>query len=252
MLIIFRFILLLVALFQSSAGQAYIATGSSEWNSEWWLNDQPAFVGHGAYGVDVSRFVINGKNKATLKLSQIPGSPFVRPTSKIVVSKDLFDKGREIWSYSTHDFQTGKVSFEFEADRTTRWTWESAEKLQKEDDVRNAVTGMASVLAEAIKKGTEVDFIKIPLGQWQKIENGSKDREIANEISLLKSIDKSTVEVINKDQFKIRTGTKLVLVYSDLGPLIKAKAKINGVLVTIVIEYIYFFKKKEKWIMLFP
>lgn len=239
---------------QMICANVYVATGSSGWNSEWWINEQPAFVGHGAYGVNVSRFIVDGNNKVVFKLAPIVGAVSSKPTSKLVVAKSLFDKGDEVWRYSEHDATKGELSFNFnfDVDRQNRWVWESADNLKVVIDHKETLFKMIKSLKKAVKNKKNADFLKLSIGSW-KLDQGQADEKIMEDrLSLLKSIDKTTIKEVDESSYKLKSGSKVVMVYSNDGSLLKGKSKLDGMEINFVIDYIYFYKQKGKWIMLFP
>lgn len=241
-----------IVLSQLANANIYTATGSSNWNTEWWINGQPAFVGHGAYGVNVSKFIIDGDNNATLKLASIANTVLAKPVSKLVVGESIFDQGTDIWSYSGHNVIKGEVSFDFNVEQRNHWAWESADKLNDGDDFNEILFGIIELFKKAVKNKEQKTFLELPIGSW-KVKRGEIEKKLMKDrLSIFRSIDKTTIKLVEKTNYKIRSGTKMILVYSDTGPLLKGDSQYNGTKIKLVVDYIYFFKKRGRWTMLFP
>ncbi len=63
----------------------YFVEGAYQWNTQWYINGEPAIIGYGDYFEDVTRFLVKGENRI-----EIIADPFDNIESRNDFSSSLF------------------------------------------------------------------------------------------------------------------------------------------------------------------
>ncbi|MEM9445233.1 MAG: hypothetical protein AAGA18_07745 [Verrucomicrobiota bacterium] len=233
----------------------YVVTGTNGWNVTWYLNDQPVYIGHGAFVLDVSKFVKNGDNHVRC-VAKVYSDTAVPHNFKLSKIKNITDKGITLWSSReivNNSDSSVELSFVFYGESKTKWRWEQSQIIPVLDQQqRNILLNKANSFLLSLKENGVKAIRSSILLDWQA-SSSKHTGYLQSALDVLEKSKLSNPRIVSLKQLEILQGTKLVLIYSDKNNLFEAESILNessSKKVSLVIPYIFFIKEDDTWKML--
>ncbi|QQL46018.1 hypothetical protein [Sulfuriroseicoccus oceanibius] len=238
--------MLVLALLSSSCGGSgnsekvterdlYVVNGASGWTSEWWVNGEPVFVGWGQYGKDISKFVGDGENLIRLKASPLRENVGSEPEFRLVRSKSLFKQGELLHAFSREGDDYVPFSMNLLSGRSVMWR--DGEVLS---DIPQAELSAVANYALSCVAGGADERRDVNLVEWDAGAEGFGELLLVD------------AQVAPMDSYCLRVGSKLCLVWSDRGALLRGSVEMEGGgKMNVFVEFLYIYKKGGVWFVLF-
>ncbi len=248
----FTFILLTGQLTGSEIRFLYFVEGIPGVETVWFINNQPVVRGNSGYSQEISRFVIPGANSGYVHYPRGVGLP-IKKNLKITKARSLQSDGETVVSVepnsANHELQTDEFTFDANIPESVAWIWQVSDSIDafSNSDKAEVRDFVAEYLNEFLNENP--DMAKFHILTWSaKIRKPSQDKLKQLKLAIQRlHANESSLKVIDREKIEVINGTKVLLVYSADGPLLKQSSMGEF---GITIPTLYLVKVSGKWAIL--
>ena len=207
---------------KNASHRRYYIQGANEWNVQYYINDEPAFIAYGSYGEEVTRYIKDGKNYV-----KIFANPIKKKNNKVHCHTFLLEGDNTLTENKIIDgilqkdsfYNSTEKQFSFNANFQRKCIWEMSDEIETftekdKDEIIQKVNFIQKTLTS--KKLTKLDDIQVVLWNvdehivWDKLNK--KYQQFINSIWKYKDYEE---EIAKKEELSFFPGKKTVTVLSN-------------------------------------
>lgn len=247
----------------SDKSDIFVVKGAYQWNTKWYLNGEPAFIGFGDYIEDVTRFIVGTKNEALVvaDIINISGAGKECNTALFRVNRATGEEAK-IGGIQEDDKEIcHKNSFSFIASQPIVWSWENGDKIPTVSDVDKKDMAKKIQLMQQIFVAHDYNSLKaLEMIPWNSSSNNNNKMDQSKDGKIIKALFndefyKATIAPVESLSFF--KGERTVLVVSSGNSIVNAgshpsdEKKNQNWQINIDIKRVYFIKQNGDWKLLY-